>query len=46
MAEAIFLAPPKKRLDGHKVNKTRLKNVAHNVRRIECHESMNDIIPH
>jgi hypothetical protein len=32
--------------DVHKVTETRLKNVAHNVRRIEYLKIIDDIIPH
>jgi transposase len=36
----------RKRLDARKVTETRLKNVAHNVRRIGYLEIMDGIVPH
>jgi len=46
MVKAIFGSPLRKRLDVRKVNETRLKNVAHNVRRIGYLEIMDGIVPH
>ncbi len=39
-------SPLRKRLDVRKVTETRLKNVAHNVRRIGYPEIIDGIIPH
>ena len=41
-----FGDPLRKRLDARKVTETRLKNVAHNVRRIGYLEIMDGIVPH
>ena len=46
MVKARFGSPLRKRLDARKVTETRLKNVAHNVRRIGYLEIMDGIIPH
>ncbi len=43
MVKARFGSPLRKRLDARKVTETRLKNVAHNVRRIGYLEIMDDI---
>ena len=46
MVMAKFGAPLKKRLEARKVTETRLKSVAHNVRRIGYLEIMDGIVPH
>jgi len=46
MVKARFGSPLRKRLDARKVTETRLKNVAHNVRRIGYLEILDGIIPH
>jgi transposase len=46
MVEARFGSPLRKRLDARKVTETRLKNVAHNVRRMGYLEIIDGIIPH
>ena len=46
MVMAKFRASLRKRLDARKVTEIRLKNVAHNVRRIGYLEIMDGIIPH
>jgi hypothetical protein len=43
---AKFGPPLRKRLDARKVTETRLKNVAHNVRRIGYLEIMDGIVPY
>ena len=46
MVKCRFGGPIRKRLDSRKATETKLKNVAHNVRRIGYIEIMDDIIPH
>jgi len=46
MVMARFGDPLRKRLDARKVTETRLKNVAHDVRRIGYLEIMDGIISH
>ena len=46
MVKARFGSPLRKRLDARKVTETRLKNVAHNVRRIGYLEIIDGIVPH
>jgi len=46
MVKARFGSPLRKKLDACKVTETRLKNVAHNVRRIGYLEIIDGIIPH
>ena len=46
MAKARFGSPLRKRLDARKVTETRLKNVAHNVRRMGYLEIIDGIMPH
>ncbi|MBC2708538.1 MAG: hypothetical protein HF975_08115 [ANME-2 cluster archaeon] len=46
MVMARFGAPIRKRLDARKVTETRLKNVAHNVRRTGYLEIIDGILPH
>ena len=44
--ENVLGGPIRKRLDSRKATETKLKNVAHNVRRIGYIEIIDDIIPH
>ena len=46
MVMARFVDPLRKRLDARKVTETRVKNVAHNVRRIGYLEIVDGIVPH